>query len=226
MEPKDILTLPIAIQVSLGSGYLAYVMAFSGLRQHHTAADAIFGSIAFGLIASAALTWLPLISPWKYAAATGITLAVGLLWRWRIGALLQNTLRKSGISWTDGLPSAWLSVTAMRTDLPLAQIAVDLADGRLLVCDDTRRFKDCPHGPCTLGLDGSVALYVTGEQRPDASWIEVPDVVNIDGARLTYVPADQVRRVELRYWSKSIGSVLKAEAQGSVAEEALEVSSA
>jgi hypothetical protein len=208
-SPDGIFALPVTLQVALGAGYLAYIVAFAGLRRHHTSADAVFGSIAFGLIATAVLSFCTLSGPLNYLLASLLTLVCGVFWRWRGGSWANQLLRRIGVSWADGLPTAWLSVTAVRSDFPLSQIAVEMDDGRIVVCDDTRPFGKSPHGPCVLGLDGSVAMYVTGEMRPDKSWFEPSDIENLDGARLTFIPADKVRRVELRYWTKTIGSGAK-----------------
>ena len=132
----------------------------------------------------------------------------------------KAALGGANISWTDDIPTAWLSITALRTDVRPSQLAIDLDCGRTLVCDDTRRFKDAPYGPCVFGLDGSVALYVTAEMRPDGTWIEKDDVEDqYDGPRLTYVPASSVKRVELRLWSRPTA---KAAKEAGLAEDEVE----
>lgn len=224
----EILKLPFAIQVALGSGFMAYMIAYAGIRQHHGATDGAFRSIAFGLIATAVLTWAPAYRIWTPIAAVVATLLAGVLWRWKLMAIIQSLLRTTSISWSDDIPTAWLSVTALRTDLRLSQIAVDLENGRVLTCDDTRPFGDSPFGPCTLGLDGSVAMYVTAERRPDGEWIDSADVFDpVDGARLTYLPASSIKRVELRYWTKATATVgavagLAADAAAAAAGSAAE----
>jgi hypothetical protein len=125
--------------------------------------------------------------------------------------LAQGALRWSGISWADDVPSAWLTITALRTDLRPSQIAVDIDGDRTLCCDDTRQFADAPYGPCVYGLDGSIAFYVTGERRPDGKWINHTDVRNANGCRLTYVPASAIKRVEIRNWTKLNAKAVTAE---------------
>lgn len=201
---KNLLNLPWQIQLSLGSGYLAYLIAYAGIRQHHTATDAIFRTVAFGLAATAVLLWAPLEHGLLEIAALASALATGALWRWKGMAMTKTALGVANVTWSDDIPSAWLSITAMRTDVRPSQIAVDLDNGRTLVCDDTRRFAKAPYGPCVFGLDGSVALYVTAEMRPDNTWLEKLDVEHpFDGPRLTYIPASAIKRVEMRLWTRA-----------------------
>lgn len=200
-----LLNLPWQIQLALGSGYMAYLIAYSGIRQHHTTTDVVFRSFSFGLIATAVMVWKPIEPAWLVVCFAGLaTILTGAAWRWRGMPWAKALLGTTNISWTDDIPTAWLSITAMRTDTRPSQIAVDLENGRTLVCDDTRRFAQAPFGPCVFGLDGSIAFYVTAELRPDGTWIEKSDVEdNYDGPRITYVPAASIKRVELRLWTNA-----------------------
>lgn len=212
MEDK-LLDLPWQIQIALGSGYLAYLLAYAGIRQHHTATEVVFRSFSFGLVATATMTWLPLKSGWLEGAALLATLALGAFWRWKGMSWAKALLSKTNVSWTDDIPTAWLSITALRTDVRYSQLAVDLDCGRVLICDDTRRFADAPFGPCVFGLDGSVALYVTAELRSDGTWLEKHDVEDpIVGPRLTYIPASSIKRVEFRLWRQPNAKGVKAAA--------------
>lgn len=219
------LSLPWQIQLALGSGYMAYLIAYSGIRQHHTTTDVAFRSISFGLVGTAIQFWMPLKPVFLEAVSLVSTLAAGAFWRWKGMRLTKSILSKTNITWSDDIPSAWLSVTAMRTDITPSQVSVDLENGRILVCDDTRRFKNAPHGPCIFGLDGSLALYVTAERRPDGTWLEITDVYDAkDGHRLTYVPASEIKRVELRLWAQT--NEKAASEASSVHDEAAEKTSA
>jgi hypothetical protein len=202
----DILNLPFAIQVSLGSGYAAYLLAFSGLRQHHTATDIIFRTIAFGLVATFVMAvckeadFADLLSA---VIAFVVAAFSGALWRAVIGPLFRKFSRRYLLAWSDDLPSAWLSITAERTDLRPSQIVVELSDGRLLMCDDTRIYRFAPFECGVFGLDGSVAIYVTSEKAPSGEWFNHKEVLHKhDGANITYIPADNIRRVEIRQWKK------------------------
>ena len=203
MEDK-LLNLPWQIQLALGSGYLAYLIAYSGIRQHHTATDVTFRSFSFGLVATSFMIWVPLRPICLEVGAVVATLGTGAIWRWKGMAWAKAALGITNITWADDIPTAWLSITALRTDVRPSQIAVDLDCGRTLFCEDTRRFKNAPFGPCVFGLDGSLALYVTAEMRSDGTWIEKSDVEDShDGPRITYVPANSIKRVELRLWTSS-----------------------
>ena len=210
---KDILTLPFAIQIALGAGYLAYLTAYAGIRQHHTATDAFFRALAFGLAASGVVYFAPR-SRCSIALAVGAPVLLAALWRWRGMALAKALLRKWQVSWADDIPTAWLSLVAEDAQARPSQISVDLDNGHTVVCDDTRLFADAPHGPCKFGLDGGVAMYVTAERRLNGEWFEHEDVRNsIDGDRITYLPADAIKRVEIRFWTKANATVWKGEAQ-------------
>lgn len=205
---EKLLNLPLHIQLALGSGYLAYLVAYAGIRQHHTPSEVVFRSIAFGMAATAIMLWAPeapaTLNAWKHpfwrpATALAVTVAIGALWRWRGMRWSRTALRKLNVSWTDDIPTAWLSVTATETDISPTQIVVDLDNGRTLMCDDTRQFSGAPFAPCVYGLDGSIAFYVTAERPADGDWVERTEIRHdIEGDMLTYVPASAIKRVQLR----------------------------
>lgn len=219
---ETILSLPLHLQISLASGYLAYLIAYAGIRQHHTASEVFFRSLAFGMIATAVLLSTAAEGsrePYMRAVVAVIaTISVGALWRWRGMRWSRKIFHGSNISWTDDIPTAWLSITATDTDARPSQLSVDLQCGRVLLCEDTRDFKDSPYGPCVFGLDGSIAMYVTAEMRTDGSWLEQKDVRHGDGDRLTFIPASEVRRVDLRFWTKPSVKAGKVEAKGAAVQ--------
>lgn len=206
MDDK-LLNLPFYIQLSLGSGYLAYLIAYAGIRQHHTPSEVIFRSLSFGMAATVIMLWAPeapqLFNSWKHDfwrpfSAFAFTVGLGAFWRWRGMRWSRAILRNFNVSWTDDIPTAWLSITATETSVTPGQIIVDLDNGRTLMCDDTRDFIGAPFAPCVYGLDGSIAFYVTDEKPPGGDWIKHADVRHLDGDLLTYLPASVVKRVELR----------------------------
>ena len=210
--PQDLLTLPFAIQVALSSGYLAYLVAFAGLRSHHTTTDMLFRVFVFSSLGTAIFYLLPNDPILAAALATLVSLVLALFWRKYGNRASKFILRKLQVSWSDDVPSAWLSITAERTDLRPSQIVVQLRDGRLLMCEDTRKFANAPFGPCMFGLEGSVAMYVTAEMRPNGEWIEQKDVIHPhEGARITHIPASEIARSEIRHWQKSTGAVARVE---------------
>lgn len=204
MGPSEILSLSLTVQVALGGGYIAYLIAYAGIRQHHSTTDIVFRTLAFGLIASAVAVWTTFIDPVRLPVAVAAAAVAGAFWRWRGSKWSAAALRHLDVSWTDDIPTAWLSITAVRTDCKVSQIAVDLTDGRTLLCDDTRLFQDAPFKTGQFGLTGDVAMYVTAELRQDGTWLERDEVRNHDGDLLTYIPAASIKRVEIRHWTKRL----------------------
>ena len=209
-DPTALFNLSVAVQVSIVSGYLAYLIAYSGIRQHHTAADTVLKSFAFGLFATAIMKWgyqHPVFTP---LVALSLSLVAGICWRLFGMAAWQSVMRNSRVSWSDDIPTAWLSITATDTRYRPSQIVIDVEGGRTLMCDDTRPYADAPHGPCIFGADGGVALYVTSEYR-DGEWIDQKDVRHpTQGDKITYIPASAVKRVEIRYWTEANGKASPA----------------
>ena len=93
---SDIAALPWQLQFVLASGYCAYLLAFVGIRHTHKAADTVFGTLAFGLIAFATLALMPRSVHWLAAGASafGISLAAAALWRKLIRDWLREKLRE------------------------------------------------------------------------------------------------------------------------------------
>lgn len=48
----ELLTLPWQVQIALGTGYAAYIVANIGNRAHHKPVDIAFSALVFGLFAS------------------------------------------------------------------------------------------------------------------------------------------------------------------------------
>lgn len=230
--PFDLLKLSFPLQVAIASGYLAYLIAYAGIRQHHTVADALLKSFVFGFIASAVFSLGPPGALGTSIVAFVLPLAAAILWRWLGIRAWAWLVRRYGISWADDIPTAWLSVTATRTDFSPSQVCVETLDGRLLLCENTRDFADAHQGPVTFGLSGDLAFYVTAERRADGEWIDKSDVCHPrEGDLLTYLPASQIKRVELRYLSEKVARAAAkkakaaAAAAGALAEPSLECKS-
>ena len=196
----DLLVLPISTLIVLAAGYMAYRVAFVGHDGAHTTADIVFLSFTFSAIASVILwlfgTWFVIGAP----VSTGITLAAAVLWRTRIHPWLWQKLRSNGISDHDRGRNVWESMLMRPLNAP-TRLVVTLKSGRQLMCADARSFDFAPLGPCLLGPDGSVALYVTDE-RQDATkpWnLRKPyEAENMPGGyEMTYVPAAEIARVAI-----------------------------
>lgn len=205
-----LLNLPWEIQLTLGAGYLAYLIACFGMRDHHKPADVTFGTLAFGLCAASALALVPPAIGWPRAAiAITAPLLAALLWRLWLGDALRRLARAINLSWSDDTPSAWYRVTQTNRQHFVAQITVILEDGSVLGCADTRPFASAPYGPCVLGANGDIALYVTHARRPDEDqFIERARVRDpFHGDDLTYIPASRIREMRIRLLDGATGSV-------------------
>jgi hypothetical protein len=216
------LSLPWEIQIALGSGYLAYALAYLGIRDHHKPIDTAFRAVAFGLCATSVLAIIPAdLGFWRIAAAVLVSLVSGFLWRYWIADGVQWLIRKADLSWSDETPSAWSKITLHNSRTYVSQISVQLDDDSWLFCTDTRPFSDSPYGPCVLGPTGDVALYVTHKCGPGEEIVEDTAVRDPHhGSLLTYVPANRIRKVTLRMLNGSKSSVAGAEVLPPVVEAA------
>jgi hypothetical protein len=179
-------------------------VAYSGLRGHHRTIDIAFITLVFSLVATATFALTP---AWgvigKCLVAFISSIATAVIWRKWGRSIVRFLLRLANISWSDDDPSALATLSANST-FPVTQIAVLLDDGTWLRCDDTRQFNDAPYGPCLLGPNGDVALYLTHEEQPgqQAKSLETVRDPNL-GDRITYVPASRIRRITFRHKKKA-----------------------
>lgn len=206
---EKFLSLPWEIQIALGSGYLAYALAYLGIKDHHKPIDTAFRTIAFGLCATSVLALLPATYGfWRVTAAVLTSLVSGALWRYWFADGVQWLIRKADLSWSDETPSAWSKITLHNNRTYVSQVSVQLDDDSWLFCDDTRQFAESPYGPCVLGSNGDVAIYATHKCRPGEDIVPDADVRDpYHGDKLTYVPAGKIRRVSLRMLKNPNGSV-------------------
>jgi hypothetical protein len=191
--------LSLPVQIVLGAGYLSYCIAYTGRRAAHTTPDIAFGTIAFGLPASAVLgtasySWAflpPLL-------AIIASLSCGVLWRVALSEGVRKTFRKVDYSWGNDDRSAWETITRNDT-VYVSQAAVELEDGTWLICEDTALFEGAPYHAISLGPQGDIALYVT--HRDEAGTLKEEQATHHPtfGDRITYVPANRIRQVSLRF---------------------------
>lgn len=199
-EVQRIFELPLETLVVLGAGYMAYVLAYAGLRDHHKPLDVLLSAISFGLIAKGVFSFLgpqlqlPLL---EAIFALTVTLAAAMFWRKKGSAFWADILRDTGVSHSDDTSSA---LDRIRTDTGtfITQLTVH-TDEVVLQCSDLFAVKELPHGPCILGKDGSVSMYADGVKLSGGDW-EDKDVSHVKawGPKLTYIPASEVRRIEVR----------------------------
>lgn len=207
--PTDILALSWTVQTALASGYAAYIIAYRGIRSHHSAQDAAFSVLIFSLITSGALWLLRDSSPVAgVVLAFASSIVAAALWRSIGQPFFTWTLRRLKVTWADDTPSAWARLQENRS-IRVSQIAVWLNDGSRLICEDASLFTGLPYAPYVLGTNGDVLLYVT-HIRPtsgaDGQKSETkPQPTTLDatrGARVTYVPGSQITRVTIRHEAK------------------------
>ena len=198
---SDLAALPWQLQLVLGSGYIAYLLAFVGIRHTHKTADTVFGTLAFGLVALATLASLP--DQWNALVVAAVAIAAALsaavLWRWLIRNMLRKALHASGYSWADDTPSAWDRLLEGGYG-GATQLTVELNDGRYLYCTEAQRAGEHPFGPFILGTCGDILLYVDSSKASGGEAVDHTASVFDEewGSLLTYVPAESIRKVAIR----------------------------
>jgi hypothetical protein len=213
MTAEDLLKLPWDLQVPLASGYAAYVLAYTGLRDRQKTVDVAFISLVFSLIATGIIVVSAKrgIEPIKASAlAFAITVISGALWRKLGRPVVSWSLRAANITWSNDDPSALASLSE-NTKCYVTQVAVLLDDGSWLSCQNAVDFSRAPFGPFQLGPNGDIALYVTDISGADG--VDKPQLTLRDpayGDRITYVPAARIKRITVRYLRKPSHSWLAA----------------
>ena len=197
-----LINLPWMPLLVLASGYAGYYVANVGIREHHKPIDVVFAIVVFAFISTFAYNIceivfeLPLL--WSSAFTFACAIVVGALWSLFGRRYFETLLRKSRISHADDLPSAWVALFGMRNEA--TQLSVKLKDGTWLMCDDLSKFSHSPNSPCILGGKGDILMYVTHTQSERAiAFVAAADPISDDwGHEITYIPADQIARVDLR----------------------------
>ncbi|WGR93509.1 hypothetical protein MTX26_27745 [Bradyrhizobium sp. ISRA443] len=197
-----LVNLPWATLVTLASGYAAYYIANVGVRDHHKPIDVAFSTLVFGFFSAFAYA----VCRRRYGAdllaasvfAFGAALVIGASWSLFGRATFERLLRRSQVSLSDDLPSAWMALFRAKTYA--TQLSVKLKDGSWVKCEDLNAFTECPNGPCVLGAKGDVLMYVTHIKSPSDEDFE-PCTGLIDkewGDEVTYIPADQIMMIDFR----------------------------
>lgn len=202
---KELISLSWQTQVVLIGGYLAYVVAYSGRRSLHKTIDSLFIMLSFGGIALIALNglseYIEAEKPFGKQAlgvfSVFLTLVCAVLWRRKVHSWANNALSWLSGSEEDGYQTAWETVVQTQS-LKYSQINVALKDGRTLESYMLGDLNDLPNGPCVLGGDGSIALYVTHITDVDGKRREAKNLVDDDGARITVVPANEIVEIDFR----------------------------
>lgn len=204
MSELEFLKLPWEIQGALASGYAAYAIAYTGLRERQKPVDIAFLSLVFSVPATLTFGWLASRGPTiSIPAAFIVAVGTAIIWRKFIRPFAFPLLKKLNITWANDDPSA-LATLGGNAKFGITQIAVLMDDGTWLRCDDARNFDSAPFSPYLLGPNGDVALYLTHEEAADGKVKTLATVRDpVYGDRITYVPASRIKRITLRHKSKA-----------------------
>lgn len=193
----EFIELGTAVQVSLAAGYLAYCTAYAGFRRHHQTRDTIFISLVFAAIASAVISLVQILGTVPaYILAVFAALLSASIWRWFGRELWHKTMHASKVHREDGVETTWEAL--VQTKKIVDQISVHLSDGRILYLNDRPKYAGTPWDGLYLGGDGSVLMIVEEEELPDGTEEGRQGVCSDWGTRLTYLPASQIARVNIR----------------------------
>lgn len=198
----DLVNLPWETLLTLASGYAGYFVANVGIRDHHKAIDTVFSTLVFGFISAFVYKICTIALDLSLVSASPIafvaTMFAGGIWSFAGRKLLETILRVSKVSHANDLPSAWVALFGI--GIPATQLTVKLKDGSWLMCDDLSKFEKHPNGPCTLGAKGDVLMYVTHAQSEiGIAFFPTPASTHeVWGDEVTYIPADQIVRIDLR----------------------------
>jgi hypothetical protein len=203
-EALKLLSAPWDTILTLSSGYIGYYVAHVGIREHHRGIDQVFRVVLYGFFGIFVYYWL------RYSFDVGIlsaslaslimTFGLGAFWRRWGRAQLEKALRAGRISQSDDTPTAWMALAEAGDHAVATQLKVRLSDGTRLFCENLAAFKSHPNGPCVLGGNGDVLIYVTHEAKGSSK--EYARIASIDdelhGTMITYVPREQIARIEFR----------------------------
>lgn len=203
----SILNTPWTTVLTLASGYAGYFVAHVGLREHHQPVDQTFRVVFYGFWGLFAYVCLrSFIGIDALSASILCVLFAALLgaaWRKWGKKTLTKMLRGGWVSLSDDVPTAWAALADVGEEVHVRQLKVCLIDGTLLFCKDLSAFNREPNLSCVLGGSGDILMHVTDIGKLDANgarvWKEVGGVKNDDfGTAITYIPKEQIARVELR----------------------------
>lgn len=202
MFDKSLLDLPWPTLVTLAAGYIGYFVANVGVKDQHKAVDITFSALVFGLFSAGiyhASVWVGINAYMAAFPAVMAAFVAGSCWRKYGRKWMYSLLRKYDISWSDDTSSAWQAMFG-HTQYRVTEIFVYLKDGSGLLSRLPGNYEEWPNGPFTLGNHGDISLYVTHRKSINGeAWEEYEGVVYQSwGALATWIPADQIARVDIR----------------------------
>jgi hypothetical protein len=192
--------LPWEVLLTLAVGYAGYFVANVGVRAHHKSIDVTFSTIVYGFFGTAAYLAVLAAGLQMWVAVPAgfvVSMVAGGLWSAVLRDRFADALRHLNVSQNDDLPSALANLMADKKG-HATQLSVRLTTGVWLMCNDLARFQSAPCGPCVLGPSGDVLMYVTHHRDADGDYEECEVDVPNWGMELTYIPANQVSRIDLR----------------------------
>lgn len=209
-EVQQLLDLPLATLAALSVGYVSYRIAFTGRDAKHGSVDIVLITFVFGFIAKSVAEAISAHAELAadrqgYAVFAGIVFALlsASVWRKWLSGLTFNRLKAWGISGSDRHTTAWQSMVD-RGESP-QRLVVRKKDGEQLLTETLFNFNGAPLGPCILGEDGSVGMYVTHRMLAGSDeWEEREtfDPAQPDwGYAMTYVPASEIADIRISFHS-------------------------
>lgn len=206
MTITDLYQMPFELIWMLVVGYLGYRLAYVGRDAPHKTFDQVFLVFVFGSIGrgcgTLAASWWDIGGMIEAAIALISGVVVALIWRRWGQTGTFNTLRAAKMVNDDGQANVWHSMLARQLKPP-RRLVVQLSDGSAVMCNHLADFGHAPMGPCLLGGDGSVALYITDVMKAGSDdWIEIEpyDENRPDwGYEISFVPASRITRIDLTF---------------------------
>ncbi|MBR9863275.1 MAG: hypothetical protein GYB24_07565 [Rhodobacteraceae bacterium] len=200
----EIVELGWRTQIVFVSGYLGYIIAYSGRREAHGPIDTagiVFSFGGIGLLAIALISsCLSDSGNRDYllgVSAVAASVSAAIIWR-RFGAdLTRYLVEKLSGNRDDGLPTAWATII-QRQNLTYTQLVITLNDGTVYESYPLGNFQHFPNGPCVLGSDGSIGMYVTYITEADGNGRNTVYINDDDGMRMTYIPSNQIKEIDVR----------------------------
>jgi hypothetical protein len=206
----ELLTLPVNVLGALAAGYLSYRLAYTGRDEDHETVDRVMICLVFAFIAQSltlglgavvALFWRLTDPVGHLLVLVGMTAAIGIaaFWRKRGQEMVRKRLSALKISHSDRHKTAWETIVAREGTKPVRML-VTQTNGVQRICQRLGDFANERFSACIWGPDGSVAMYVTHTRvSPDAEWEEMPVRDEDNCVDLTYLPADQIERINILF---------------------------
>lgn len=204
---KELIDLPLYIQVVLATGYIGYSVAQQGFRQKERKDELLYGILIYGLLGWLIFYYTFFTWSWPFWVAGLLSVVIcwgtGLFWRAKGRRWYFELLYWAGLTNDNSMGSLWNRLQ-QDTSISPTQIVVTLMDGTKLSCDSVLDFDNSAVPLFETDHDGNIALYVNLKKKTDwEDWRAVESVRSDSwGDNLTYIPSREVKHVEVRYIKK------------------------